>query len=230
MSGSGLELSSVTKRYRDGARGEVFAVRDVSFAVAPGEIVVLRGASGAGKSTLIGLAAGIVLPTEGEVRFRDEVFSRLRESYRAKVRRESMGVVLQGLALVSRMTVLENVLLANVPDGAVDRDTIRAAQTVLERFGIAALAKSDIDTLSGGERQRVALARATLRNPSLLLLDEPTAHLDLTHVATLGAMLDEQRERGAMVLISTHDPRIDAAVKITRALDVANGALVPQVE
>lgn len=226
MTEAGLELAKVTKRYRDGARGEVFAVRDVSLRVEPGEVVVLRGPSGAGKSTVIGLAAGIVLPTAGEVSFRGETFSRLREAYRARVRRESMGVVLQGLALVSRMTVLENVLLASVPDGAVDRATLDAAEAMLERFGITGLSGSVVDTLSGGERQRVALARAFLRGPSLVLLDEPTAHLDAAHVTTLATLLDEARARCAMVLLATHDPRIDDAAQVTRTLDVADGTLV----
>jgi putative ABC transport system ATP-binding protein len=223
----GLALERVSKRYRDGVRGEVTAVREASLSIAPGEVLVLRGASGAGKSTLLGLAAGLVLPTAGEVRFRGEVFSRLRESYRARVRREAMGVVLQGLALVPRMTALENVLLAHVPDGSIDADHIAKARVMLERFGIAPLAGSNIDTLSGGERQRVALARAFLRQPSLVLLDEPTAHLDATHVATLAALVEEHRSRGAMILLATHDPRISDAVAGARRLDIADGAIAP---
>lgn len=226
----GLAIERVTKRYRDGARGEVFAVRDVSLALRPGEAIVLRGASGAGKSTLLGLAAGIVLPTSGEVMFGGEAFSRLREAYRARVRRDAMGIVLQGLALVPRMTALENVLLAHVPDGAIDRASIAAGHAMLARFGIEGLARSNIDTLSGGERQRVALARAFLRAPRLLLLDEPTAHLDATHVRTLATMLAEHRASGAMVLLATHDPRIHDAIGDATTVEIADGVITSQNE
>jgi putative ABC transport system ATP-binding protein len=207
-----LELQAVSKRYRDGARGEVVAVDAVSLSVASGELVVLRGASGAGKSTVLGMAAGLILPTAGEVRLGGEAFSRLRESFRAAIRRERLGVVIQGLALVPRMSALENVLLANVPGGDVGRASLARATELLARFGIEALAHAPIETLSGGERQRVALARALLRTPDLLLLDEPTAHLDATHVGTLGAVLASQLERGGAALVSTHDPRLLEAV------------------
>jgi putative ABC transport system ATP-binding protein len=207
-----LELVRVTKRYRDGTRGEVVAVRDVSFAVAPGELVLLRGASGAGKSTVLGMAAGLVLPTAGEVRLGGESFSRMREAFRAAVRRERMGVVIQGLALVPRMSALENVLLADVPGGGVGRASIARATALLARFGIEPLARARVETLSGGERQRVALARALLRAPEILVLDEPTAHLDATHVATLAAVLREHVARGGAGLVATHDPRLVDAV------------------
>jgi putative ABC transport system ATP-binding protein len=225
VSAATLEFDGVSKRYRDGARGEIIAVDDVSFTVAEGEWVLLRGASGAGKSTLVGLASGIVLPTRGEVRFRSEPFSRLREWFRASLRRESMGVVLQGLALVPGMSVIENVLLADVPAGTVGRARIARAEIALERWRIAELARSNVDRLSGGERQRVALARAFVSEPTLVVLDEPTAHLDPTHVETLVSMLAGVLDRGGLALVATHDPRLGASDRITRALDVVGGRI-----
>ena len=207
-----LELREVTKRYRDGIRGEVIAVRDASLRVEQGTTVVLRGASGAGKSTLLGLCAGLVLPTSGDVLFRGEVFSRLRERFRARTRRDEMGVVLQALALVPRMSVIENVLLAGVPTGAVGAKDIARAMAGLERFGIAELANARIETLSGGEKQRVALTRALLGTPALLLLDEPTAHVDAAQVATLIAALREHAARGGASVVATHDERVAEGV------------------
>jgi putative ABC transport system ATP-binding protein len=200
----------------------------VSVALRTSEVLFLRGASGAGKTTLLGIAAGLVLPTSGEVRFQGEAFSRLRESFRASVRRESMGVVLQGLALVARMTVLENVLLPNVPDGTLDRDAIARAEALLDRFGMLPLARAHIENLSGGERQRAALARALLGPRSLVLLDEPTAHLDAQHADTLVGLIAERRRSGAMFCIATHDARLSSVVADARSVEIADGVVVSQ--
>lgn len=221
-----LELRSVSKRYRDGARGEVVAVRDVSLTVAPSELVILQGASGAGKSTVVGIAAGLILPTSGEVWLGDEVFSRLREAFRARIRRETLGVVIQGLALVPRMTALENVLLAQVPSGQMGRTVIAQALEVMDRFGIAHLAGAPVETLSGGERQRVALARALIHRPEVLLLDEPTAHLDSAQVNTLIAVLTEHIARGGSALVATHDPRLLENTPSTRTLTLERGVIL----
>jgi len=206
---SELEFVGVSRRFRDGARGEVWAVRELGFRAVAGELVVLRGPSGSGKSTVLGLAAGLLLPTEGEVRVDGEVFSRTRENVRAEIRREKMGVVLQGLALISRMSVLENVLLGHVPDGTVNAAAVVRARALLERFGVGAMARATVETLSGGERQRVALARALVREAAIVLLDEPTAHLDDAAVDVVREVLRERLSRGALAVVATHDPRWD---------------------
>lgn len=225
-----LEFASVHKRFADGVRGEVHAVRGVSLAIAAGHAVLLVGESGSGKSSLLALGAGVLLPTEGEVRVQGEPFSRLRERFRAEVRRRTMGVVLQSLALVPRMGVLENVTLFSVPDGGPDRATIDRARASLESLGIGHLAAARVDALSGGERQRVAIARALAEPRALLLLDEPTAHLDETHALRVIERVRERVREGSAALVVTHDPRWTEALAgeaSVRSVRFARGSVEP---
>src|SRR5258706_323756 len=176
MSAPALSDRSVTKRVTDGrARREV--LRDISLDVERGELVVIRGASGSGKTTLLGVLGGMLLPTSGEVWLDGEPVSRLRDHQRAEIRRAKVGYLFQDFGLIEQMSVLENLLLPLVPQGRANGARERARE-LLERFGIGSLARASVSALSGGERQRVALARARILEPSVLLLDEPTAHLD----------------------------------------------------
>lgn len=210
MTSPRLEFRDVSRSFDDGARSTVLALRNTSFTLARGQCLRVLGPSGAGKSTLLSLACGLLLPTTGEVLLDGEPFSRWRESFRAEARRRRMSVVVQGLSLVSSMTVLENVLLAAIPDGLSSRASRDRAHAWLERLGIADLALANVERLSGGERQRVALARA-LNAPTaeLIVLDEPSAHLDASRTETVVAALRERLEAGASALVATHDPRLD---------------------
>ncbi len=205
-----IEFREVSRSFDDGARERVEALSPTSFALARGQCLRVLGPSGAGKSTLLSLACGLLLPTAGEVRFESEPFSRWRESFRAAVRRRSMGVVVQQLALVHGMTARENVALASVPDG-LSTASDRAAQSALfDALGLAGLERAKVETLSGGERQRVALVRAlAVREAKLLVLDEPTAHLDAARTDALIALLRSRIDAGCAALIATHDPRLD---------------------
>lgn len=207
-----LEFVSVTRRFRDGARGEVLALQDCSLKLCAGECATVEGPSGSGKSTLLALACGLLLPTEGEVRFLGEDFSRTKESFRAQNRREYMGVVLQELALIASMRVDENVLLAsalNMPTVAI-RERMQKA---LRQFAIEPLETAAIRTLSGGERQRVALARAAMNErPKLIVLDEPTARLDDDNTQRVKDWIASVCSTGTTVLIATHDARVSEQI------------------
>lgn len=206
-----LEFRDVSRSFEDGARSTVLALRPTSFALSRGSCLRVLGPSGAGKSTLLSLACGILLPTSGEVHFDGEPFSRWRESFRASARRRRMSVVVQGLSLVSAMTVLENVLLPAIPDGLSTPESRASAKRWLDRLGIAELAAAKVERLSGGEKQRVALARAFAHaSAELIVLDEPTAHLDADRTETVVAALRERLAEGASVLVATHDPRLDS--------------------
>ncbi|MDP3276047.1 MAG: ATP-binding cassette domain-containing protein [Deltaproteobacteria bacterium] len=204
-----LELDRVTKRLRDGARAELVAVDQVSLAILPGECHRIVGASGAGKSTLLSLAVGLVQPTEGEITFRGEVFSRARESHRSEVRRRFMGSMLQQLGLIASMSVRENLLAAERMVRAPRRDELAAYTELLQAFDLTPLLEARVQTLSGGERQRVAIVRALVGSErALFVLDEPTAHLDDKHTETLIALLSESMARGCSVIVATHDGRL----------------------
>jgi putative ABC transport system ATP-binding protein len=208
-----VEAKRVTKRVRDGS-GRRTIIEDVSFGLGRGELVVLRGPSGSGKTTLLALLGAMLSPTSGEVILDGEPTSRLREVHRAELRRHKVGFVFQDHQLVAGMSLRDNVLLPCVPDG-VFAPELRAA-----------VAHSKVEALAGGERQRAAIARALMRDPPLLLLDEPTAHLDDARAGSLFETLAGLAGEGRAVLVATHDPRLVAMAAVSRVLDLVDGRLV----
>jgi putative ABC transport system ATP-binding protein len=219
-----LSAKQVTKRVTDGrARREV--LRGISLDVHAGELVLVRGASGSGKTTLLGILGGMLLPTSGEVWLDGEPISRLRDHQRAEVRRRKVGYLFQDFGLIDGMSVLDNVLLPLVPPGDVDAENTTRAMATLDRLGIGGLARADVVALSGGERQRVALARARLVSPSVLLLDEPTSHLDTALALDLMRDLAAMCADGTAVLVASHDPRICDDSRISRRFELQDGVL-----
>ncbi len=221
-------VRDVVKRVRDG-RERRTVIGGVSFELARGELVVLRGPSGSGKTTLLALVGAMLSPTSGEVLLDGEPTSRLRDVHRAQARRKKVGFVFQDLQLVEGMSARENVLLPRVPEGVTVADEARA-DAMLERFGVAGVARSPSRALSGGERQRVALARALIGDPVLLLLDEPTAHLDDARAASIAIDLARLAEEGRALLVATHDPRVSGHPAVTRVLDLAGGRLLNKAD
>jgi putative ABC transport system ATP-binding protein len=218
-----VSVENVVKRVRDG-RARRTVLHGVTFTIERGEVVVLRGPSGSGKTTLLAIVGAMLSPTSGEVHLDGEATSRLRETHRAEVRRKKVGFVFQDLQLVEGLTVLGNVLLPFVPDGVARAEHARA-RTLLERRGLAELADARTKGLSGGEKQRVALCRALVRDPMLLLLDEPTAHLDDANAHGLIEELGALAADGRALLIATHDARITSAPAVKRVLDLRDGSL-----
>jgi putative ABC transport system ATP-binding protein len=227
MASPAVSVRNVSRRIRDGAaRREI--LEGISFDLARGELVVLAGPSGSGKTTLLAIVGAMLSPTSGEVLFDGEPTSRLREAHRAETRRAKVGFLFQDLQLVDGMTARQNVLLPKIPDRVTPEDEARA-DALLARFGVAGVAHARARSLSGGERQRVALARALLLSPPILLLDEPTAHLDDAHARTIAgelASLAGDPAEPRAVLVATHDPRVAAHPAVARVLELAEGRLV----
>lgn len=221
-----VRVQNVVKRVRDGSSRRT-VLDDVSFEVRRGELVIVRGPSGSGKTTLLAIVGAMLSPTSGEVHLDGEPTSRLREGHRAEIRRRKVGFVFQDLQLVDGLTALRNVLLPCVPDGVTREDEARA-RSLLDQRGLGALADSKAKGLSGGERQRVALCRALMGDPHLLVLDEPTAHLDDTNAAAIAEELAKLAAEGRALLVATHDARIAHSSGVTRVLDLAGGKVVGQ--
>lgn len=219
-----LEADGLTKRVRDG-RTRRTVVDGVSLTVDRGELCLLRGPSGSGKTTLLAMLGAMLTPTTGEVRLDGVATSRLRDNHRAIVRRNKVGFVFQDVQLIGAMTARENVLLPCLPDGVSANDVARA-EVLLERFGVSSLAGARAMALSGGEAQRVALCRALIREPSLLLFDEPTAHLDATQAEHLLRDLDALAKEGRAVVVATHDPRVLERANATRIVSLEDGRRV----
>lgn len=198
----------------------------VSLTLDRGELVALRGPSGSGKTTLLALLGGLATPTRGEVMLQGRSIVRMRDHHRTALRRDVVGYVLQELALLPAASLLDNVLLPFVPDGIRAEDRTRALAW-LDRFGLASRAATPAGRLSGGEKQRAAIARALVREPAVLLLDEPTAHVDAETAQTLVDALARLRDEGRAVLVATHDPRVYDDARIDRTLVLDRGRLVP---
>lgn len=204
-------LGAVTKLF-----GPTPVLRGVSASFEPGAVTVLLGENGAGKSTLLGLVGTRLRPTRGEVHY-ETTGGRLLE--RPEVRAE-LGWVSHETMAYRELTGLENVRLVAELQG-VDADAVEAIRT---RTGLGKFAERPLSTLSRGQRQRVALARALVHAPSLLLLDEPWTGLDLGASRDLERIVLEERERGAIVVIVSHDPALAARLD-ARVLTLRGGRL-----
>jgi iron complex transport system ATP-binding protein len=221
-----LDVRGLTFGYGGyGGSGGSFRLAGVSFAVAPGEIFGVVGPNSAGKTTLLGLLSKVHEPEAGEVRLGG--VSLVRLSRRDLARR--VAVVPQDLAVAFPFTVEELCLMGRYPHGGrlfEGPQDARQAQAAMTLAGVAALAAQTIDTLAGGERQRVLLARALAQEPEVLLLDEPTSHLDLRHQRELVGLLRRlNRERGLTVVFVSHDLTL-AAEMADRLLLLVGGRAV----
>jgi cell division transport system ATP-binding protein len=215
-----IRFESVGKRYRSGEP----ALRDVSFEIDRGELVVVRGPSGAGKTTLLQLMYRELLPSEGRVEVDGHDLSTMSWR-RVPLLRRRIGVVFQNFRLLGRRTVAENVsFVLRALAWPADRRRERTRR-VLEWVGLAHRANDWPGSLSGGEQQRVAIARALAAEPRLLLADEPTGNLDAERSLEILGLVKEIHARGTTVVIATHDPAlIDNAGG--RTLHLRGGLLV----
>jgi len=222
-----VRLDGVGFAYPNAAPGRSrFEIRDLSFAVAPGEVLGLIGPNAAGKTTVIHLLSKILAPSRGEIFVEGEP---LRSLGRAEVARR-VAVVPQDVAQGFPYTVGELVLMgrfAHAPgrffESAADA---RVAREAMRLTGVEALAGETLGRLSGGERQRVVLARALAQEPRLLVLDEPTAHMDLRYQAEcVGLLRRLNREQGLGILLVSHDLNMAAELS-DRLLLMSSGAAV----
>jgi putative ABC transport system ATP-binding protein len=217
-----IELDGISKTYMRGEHGIVQALKSVSFLIAPGEFVVVRGASGSGKSTLLNILGCLDLPSAGSYRLDGEDVAHYSDSRLARVRNAKIGFIFQSFNLLPRTTALENVEIPMVYDrGRVDR---RRALGALERVGLAARASHYASELSGGEQQRVAVARALINSPALILADEPTGNLDLAAGCEVMGLLTDLHMEGRTILLVTHDNAV--AAYASREILLCDGRMV----
>ncbi|HMJ01377.1 MAG TPA: ABC transporter ATP-binding protein [Conexibacter sp.] len=218
-----LELHEVVKTYVSGDE-RVRAADGISLTVEAGELVALYGPSGSGKTTLLLLAAGILRPDSGQVRYAGRDVGAMPEREAAAYRMHDVGIIFQSFHLIPGATALDNATVKLLGRGAARRDARRRAQPWLDRVGIGSKAARHPAKLSAGERQRVAVARALANEPRLLLADEPTGNLDSESGRRVLALLAEIcHDQGLAALLATHDP---AALDFAdRALQLRDGRL-----
>jgi putative ABC transport system ATP-binding protein len=220
---SSLELVGVSKRYTGGVE-TILAVDALTLAVEAGEFVALYGPSGSGKTTVLLMAAGLLRPDAGRVRFGGRDLGSLSERDGARYRRVEVGFVFQSFHLMPHTSALDNATIKLTGDGLTLREARRRAMPWIERVGLGERVAHTPEQLSMGERQRVAIARALVNEPRLLLADEPTGNLDSARSREiLTLMADVCHERGIPGLLVTHDPL--AAQLVDRAHTLRDGRL-----
>ena len=195
-----VSFSAVAKRYPGGQQ----ALKDVSFALEPGELAFLTGRSGAGKSTLLKLIAAIERPSAGSVVVNGQNVGALKRSAIPYLRR-NIGLVFQDQKLLYDRNVFENVMLPLAFSAHPPKEAARRARAALDKVNLLAREKANPIQLSGGEQQRLAIARAGVNRPALIVADEPTANLDAESAARILDIFVEFNQVGVTVLIATHD-------------------------
>lgn len=214
-----IRFERVCKRYPGG----IEALRDVSFEIAAGEMVVITGRSGAGKSTLLKLIPAIERPTGGKVMVAGQDVGTLKRAAVPYLRRK-LGLVLQDQKLLLDRTAFENVMLPLAISGYPPREADRRVRAALDKVGLAAREKAMPLALSGGEQQRLAIARAIVHRPALLVADEPTANLDIDYAGEIARLLQSFQQVGVTVVAATHDESVFAPFA-PRRLHLEQGAI-----
>ena len=203
-----LDVIDVAKRFGDGETG-VLAVRGVSLAVEPGEIVLIMGPSGSGKTTLLSMMGALLKPSHGSISLAGTVISELSERRLPDIRLHQFGFIFQDFNLLSALSVLENVAIVAELAGLKSRAARDKATVILTGLGLGDRLDFLPEKLSGGEKQRVAIARALVNDPTLILADEPTANLDSRIGHEIMRLLRAiAKEQGRSVVIVSHDERI----------------------
>jgi putative ABC transport system ATP-binding protein len=219
-------LRGVTKEY---GHGQVLALRGVDLELEDGEWLAVRGPTGHGKSTLLQLLGGLDRPTRGMVELNGRDLGRMPERAVARVRARSIGFVFQSFNLIPTLSAAENVETALVPLGVGGTDRRRRAAAALAAVGLADRVRHLPGELSGGQQQRVAIARALVKEPAVLLADEPTGNLDEETRGDIIALLDrEWRERGLTMIIVTHDSFVAASASRTALMRDGQLTLSPR--
>lgn len=199
-----IEVKDVSKVHLRG-RLEVPALRDISCEIPTGSFTFILGPSGSGKSTLLHLLGALDEPTSGSISVYGRSLQAMTSRERDQFRREKAGFIFQNFNLLANLTALENVLVPFLPLGVSVTQKQRALE-LLDRLGLAGRSEHRPNQLSGGEQQRVAIARALLKQPKLVLADEPTGELDTANsqaiLADLRSLCHEQQ---STVVIVTHD-------------------------
>ena len=218
-----IRLRDITKIYPMGKR-ELTVLRGINLNIEQGELVAVMGPSGSGKSTMLNLIGCLDTPTSGSYYLEDREVSLLSSGELAQVRAQKIGFVFQTFNLLPRLSALANVELGMRYAGGVDR---RRAMEALTRVGLSDRVNHRPTELSGGEMQRVAIARAIVKNPPLILADEPTGNLDSRSGGEIISILTSlHAEQGITLVIITHDT--DIAHHCQRIINLKDGEVVAE--
>ena len=220
MPGSILEMRSVAKAYQADVV-QTHALRDVSLTVEEGEFLAVAGPSGSGKTTFLNIAGLLETFDAGTYWLDGADVAGLNDNGRSRLRGEKIGFVFQGFNLIPELDVFDNVDVPLRYRGVKRTERKRRVAEVLDVVGLGGRLRHLPAQLSGGQQQRVAIARALVGEPRLLLADEPTGNLDSATAAGVLELLKGLHQRGATIIMVTHDATLAAAAD--RAIELADG-------
>ncbi len=219
-----IKIENITKIYRSGAL-EVEALRGISFEVKNGEFVSIVGPSGSGKSTLLHILGCLDRPTAGKYFLEEMAVENLSDDELAQIRGRRIGFIFQFFNLFPHVSVLRNLELPMIFAGiGSPKYRMRLAMKMLYEVGLPEKARFSPSELSGGQQQKIAVARALINRPSILLADEPTGNLDSKSSEKVISLLKELNERGATIILVTHDETVASVTR--RKLSLYDGLIV----
>lgn len=222
-----LKVSHLNKSYESG--GNIYPVlKDVSFEIEKGEFVAVMGPSGSGKTTLLNCISCFIAADSGSVILGDSDISSLNEEAIAKVRNEKLGFVFQDFMLLDGLTVSENICMPQIIAKKPIPQMEAKAEKLCRLFGIDQIMNKYPAEISGGEKQRTAVARSLMKNPFIILADEPTGNLDSKScTAVIEAFLQAKKEAGATIFMVTHDSY--AASFCDRVIVLKDGCIYQEI-
>jgi putative ABC transport system ATP-binding protein len=225
-----IELSEVTKTFNAGKANAFTALKGINLSIDTTRATVFRGPSGAGKSTLLSIIGCMSRPSSGRVHLNGQETTSLPERFAAEVRRKTFGFIFQNYNLIKGLTALENTMIPAYPTGLKHSVIRKNASELLEKLKIRAKAHQRVELLSGGEQQRTAIARALINEPSVVIADEPTAHLDTDLAREFMAIVSALKDEGKTILIASHDPLVWKSRVVDRAFSLRDGQIVEEVD
>ena len=218
-----IELRDVYKIYPMGSE-QVHALDGISLTIDRGEFVAIVGQSGSGKSTAMNIIGCLDVPTHGTYRLNGRDVGKMNRNELAAIRNEMLGFIFQQYNLLPRLNLMENVEVPLVYAGIGRAERHARAKEVLEQVGLGDKLRNRPNQLSGGQQQRVSIARALVRNPAVILADEPTGALDSHTGREVLGMLQQMHDEGHTVVLITHDNSI--AVQADRIIRLEDGRVV----
>ena len=219
-----VKLKKVKKVYQEG-QVAVEALRGIDLEVEKGEFTTVFGPSGSGKTTMLNLVGALDKPTEGQVHINGDSIGELNKNQLALLRRHNIGFIFQSYNLIPVLTAYENVEFAlRIARGKQGEETKKMVTEILTKVGLGEMLDRRPNELSGGQKQRVAVARALVKEPKLVLADEPTANLDSeTSKEVLELMVKINKELHTTFIFSTHDPMVMEYAN--RLLEIRDGQI-----
>ena len=224
MNNNLISVKGVSKVFKVGEENFT-ALRDINLEIDSGSFMSFVGPSGSGKTTILNLIGGLDVPTAGNIFFKNTKLSSMNRNQMAQYRRKNIGFIFQTYNLFPVYSVYENILFPLLLNGSKEKDVRERVMNIINKVGLSDQVKKRPSQLSGGQCQRVAIARALVKDPLLILADEPTANLDSKNSLQILELMSELNQQyKAAVVFSTHDEKVTRYVR--REVGLEDGKII----